>query len=239
MRSYAWIVLAVASCGRVDFDPLPAGAPADARPIDAPGPPIVAMQGSANNGTNQTLDCAFPMNVGAHDALIVAYDYNDLVSIASITDDLGTTFETVVGPQDVGGYQHLVMLGEDVAGGADTIHIALSAAGQFTEVFVEDYANVSRTNAFDVGSIGLGTSLATDGLTAPTVTPAGPNEVVFAHSTGPGTATFGTGWDHLVDFDGNISEDRVLAAPAATTATSTIVDQSGTWILLVAVLRGT
>src|SRR5262249_5113166 len=115
------VVVALAGCGRVGFAKR---AEVDANP-DAPAPPPSFVQYQNGHTNTQAATVTFGSAIQAHSTIIACFDFNSTsVSALPVTDSLGNTYQTIVGPYDRTGFRHYVAIAEDTAAGTDTLTIA-------------------------------------------------------------------------------------------------------------------
>jgi hypothetical protein len=206
----------------------------DGAKVDATPVAIAFVQATAakvSTATSQQL--AFTKDVAAHDAVIVCFNYNS-PGTATVTDTQGNRYAPVVGPIASTTLRLNIFVAFDVAGGPDTVNIALTVAPTSSfEAYIHDYAGLV---GFDTGAAGEGTSAATDAMSSGTAITSYSNELIFGYGI-TGTAAAGTGFTVRSAFDANITEDELAATPGTYQAVATMV--SGTnWTMLMAAFRG-
>ncbi len=195
--------------------------------------PIAFVQGFANKfGTATVGQLAFAQPLAAHHAAIIGVDSNS-PGTATVTDSQGNTFTPVLGPITNGGLRMTIFAAFDVAGGADTLTVTLSAApSSFFEVYLHEYAGIV---AYDTGAVAVGSSTATDAMASGPADTHAAKELVFGYGV-TGSAVAGTGFTERSSFDSNITEDQIVTMQGTYDATATMTAGSG-WTMLMATFR--
>ena len=153
----------------------------------------------------------------AHDLLVVEVDFDQPnASILSLTDTAGNQFKTALGPyysSDGAGYY--IFYAEDIAGppAPDTVTVTLTSAAQsYIEFYVLEYRGIVTSGAFDVATVGVGSSSAMQSTPALT---SSPHELIFGFASA-GEAAEGANFAPRNGLDSNMAEDRVVHAPVRT-----------------------
>lgn len=211
-------------------DTMPGDATISDRQLTCGSQPISSVQAIATDGlTNKTASLTLT-NVTAHDALIVALDYDSFTG-AALTDTQGNVYRAVVGPYDAVSARHWIFAAFDVVGGSnDTLTATLDAVGQhYFELYVHEFHNVA---AFDVGKFSSGTQTGTDGMNSGSAITQCNNEIIFGFGV-TGHAQHGTGFIQLLAFHLNVTEFEV-ASTRGTYATTATMTSGSQWTMLMA-----
>jgi len=236
------VLVVLAACGRVRFDPLvatgDAPVPHDApMPIDAPSVPPSFVQfndGVATTSTTETV--AFAQAVVPGDLIIVtvAYQMSPLGTLASLVDTNGETFtvlpQLIAEPDSASNVAYAFA----TASSTDAITATMSASGRVV-VRIHELAGVDAMQPIDAHVTNLGSAAGSDAIAA-SITTANPDELVFAYAlSSNGTASVGTGFTPLSTTSGDVTEVRAFAQPGTYPVTAT---SSGTpWSLEALALR--
>jgi hypothetical protein len=201
--------------------------------VTPPPPPITFVQVAATDfGANLTGQLAFATDVTAHDAIIACATFDNTSATLSLSDSLGSSFTTLLGPVDVAASsrRHYLFAALDVAGGSDTITATLSAAAPSRfEVYIHEYANVS---AYDVGRAAIGTSAS---MTSGTMNLSGSNELLFGYAWSSDTVTVGSGFTARSTAYSNVTEDMIVTSAGSYEATAS--QNSNAWAMLAAAFK--
>jgi hypothetical protein len=206
-----------------------------------PAPDIAFVQARENDSpTALNLSTTFGSDVRAHSAIIVCISiYTLAVSVSAISDSLGNSYTTVVGPFDGNGTRHYIAVALDVAGGPDTVTVTVNGnPSPYLGLHIHEYAGLARQGAFDVGSAAAGTSSAVDGMASGAKATTADHELIFGYGVSSDTAYPGTGFTARSGFStGDVTEDKVVSVQGTYQATATMV--SGTnWEMLMATFKG-
>jgi hypothetical protein len=205
----------------------------DAAAPDATPTPtaITFVQGVAAQATpgSTTGSVTFTSKVAAHDAIVVAVDF-DLMATLQVSDTLGSTFSAAILPTG-DFYPCAIYYALDVpSGGTDTLTLTLSAAPPtFFEIYAQEYAGIA---GLDVTAGQSGTSVMMQSGTATTTVA---NDLIFGFAA-TGTAGAGVGFTTRSNFNQNLVEDAIAGNPGPYQATGTMVAGSG-WTVLMAAFR--
>ena len=101
---------------------------------------FVQATAGASPGPTSVLSVSFPANTIAGDLILVGFDFDTNATASSITDSQGNAF-TEVGSQltSPGGARSRVYYAKNIAGGAETVTINLSASSGWLEVYLTEY----------------------------------------------------------------------------------------------------
>jgi len=210
----------------------------DARQPDAFVVPIAYVQHDTVKPTTSPTTLTLPSMVTAHDTIIVCFNFPTSAgaSLTSLTDSLGNTYNVVVNNVVGNSEQHYIAVAYDVAGGADTLSLALSATVSGADMLVVEYSGIASTNAYDVDAYASGTtSTAMTTISSGTATTTFAHELIVGYAEAP-SATMGTGFTMRAMQSGNIVEDREVYATGTYAATA--VTGAGGWEMLMATFKG-
>jgi hypothetical protein len=172
----------------------------------------------------------------AGDLNIVVVGWNDVShTVSSVADALGNQYTAAVGPTQyaAGGLSQTIYYAKNISAanaGANTVTVTFNAAAAYPDVRIFEYSGASPTAPVDITSVGTGNS-ATSSTTAVTTTNA--NDLLFAanmvstETTGPGS---GFTTRIITSPDGDIAEDRLVAATGSYSATAP-VSPAGGWLM--------
>jgi hypothetical protein len=192
-------------------------------------PTIVQLNAAQADPGVSVATIQFPGPVTAHDTLVVAFDY-DAYPDVTVTDSLNNVFQPAIGPVGTG-VNCWIWYALDVAGGVDTITLtAAYAPPTFFEYYIHEYAGISALD----GTAGRNDATASGLMESGFVTTMAANELVFGFGV-TGTAYLGSGFTVRSQFNHNITEDRIFAAPGAIEATAYTQDNG--WTMLVATFK--
>jgi hypothetical protein len=204
--------------------------------LDAPSAtvPISFVQVKSVAPTAKLTTLTLNAAVTAHDAIIVCLNYPSTTGLlVDLSDDLGNTYDVVVGPIDAGGDLHYVAVALDVIGGTDSVTLTLPLPPNGADLFVLEYAGLALANAFDVSAHQSGTTTA---MTSGNATTTSAHELVLGYAEAD-AATRGTGFANRETLNGNMVEDQVVNATGAYSATATTTTAT-TWTMIMATFRG-
>ncbi len=215
--------------------PVDSGVDASDAGVDA-SVPITFVQGNSSHPSTAAATLAFNTPVAAGDAILVAFFCGSAATLSSVTDSLGNTFQTVVGPDPGSNNNHYIAIAPGSAAGADSVTVTLSAAPAGFNLFILEYAGLAPASAFDVTSTGSDTAADTDGgMASGFATTTAANELIFGLADSVGGAA-GAGFTLRFPQAGNFVEDQVVSSAGSYEATGTAT--SGSWTLVMATFIG-
>jgi hypothetical protein len=188
---------------------------------------ISCVQMAYVRAATRTAVAGFPDPIRAHDTLIVAFDFDNGLTVVKVSDKLGNVYQPVVaGPEisyDVSGY---VYAAYDVVGGVDSVSVDLDGSPTVFTVLAHEYTGIAR-EGFDVSAKATGSSAAADAVELP-VSTATDRELVFAYGFalrigGEGTVTTGKSMHLLQSTAGGLSEDAIVPSHGTFTPTATML----------------
>lgn len=204
------------------------------------GGSIVFVQGKATFGMAKTVSAELDAPIGAHHALIIAFEFDNDVPLVSVKDSLGNTFDPIVGPVALSDQRAFIYAVYDAKAGADTVTVTVDALPTEFPLLVHEYDGIATTNAFDVENSTQGTTKAADGMALQLTTRAD-GELVFAFGyastpTDVGTVVAGTNMTKRLTTPGTMTEDYILGVEGTTRPTATMTTGSG-WVFLAATFK--
>jgi len=158
------------------------------------------------------------------------------VSITSVTDTTGNTYNLAIGPTNWGGsYRDAIYYASNIVGGgaAPTITVAFSGAQGGTMMYAAEYSGVATVNPLDQASVGTGTGTVLDsGMKA---TGQG-TELVFGFCMSANTATVDPSFTARSTFSNNFIADRTVTKTGFYHVFGT--NSAGDWLVQMATFRG-
>jgi chitodextrinase len=165
---------------------------------------------------------------------------NSSTTINSVTDSKGNNYTLAVGPTTISGVagQSIYYLKNISASsaGSNTVTVSFSSAAAFPDIRILEYGGVDPNTPVDVTSASTGSS-ATSASAAVTTTNV--NDLLFAANlvvtltTAPGS---GFANRMITSPDGDIAEDRLVAATGSYSASATL-SSPGAWIMQMVAFR--
>jgi len=158
------------------------------------------------SGPASSLSLSFPTNTVAGDLILVAFDYSTNAIPASVTDSQGNVF-TSVGNQltSPGGVRSRVYYANNIAGGADTVTVNLSANSSWIDLYLTEYTGVSQTNPIDAqaGASGNGGAVSSGNATTAVA-----GDLIYGYCVGEWACTVGSGFTARSTWGSNLIEDK-------------------------------
>jgi hypothetical protein len=214
---------------------------------DGSAPSLAFVQvKSTNVAAVSSASLTFDADVGAHDAIVVAFAEVALTGTAfsNITDTLGNKYVVVVGPVTGNSLTNYIAVALDTAGGPDTVTITLTKPADEFRANVLEYTGFAPLVAFDVSAfVARGTSTAIDAMASGVATTRSDHELIFGYGTTgpynggqPRNAVAGTWFVPRSDANHDVIEDKIVdhAGAYQTTATMTVGHD---WSMLMATFR--
>ncbi|HEX5483016.1 MAG TPA: fibronectin type III domain-containing protein, partial [Terriglobia bacterium] len=177
----------------------------------------------------------------AGDLSVVAVGWNNSTStVSSVTDTNGNAYTLAAGPTLVAGaLSQAIYYAKNIApaaAGANSVTVTFSAAAAYPDIRILEYSGVDPSNPVDVTAAASGSS-ATSSSGAATTTNA--NDLIFgANMVTTSTSGPGSGFTRrlLTSPDGDIAEDKTVAAAGSYSATAPL-GSSGSWIMQMVAFR--
>ncbi|MGB8768561.1 MAG: LamG-like jellyroll fold domain-containing protein, partial [Candidatus Korobacteraceae bacterium] len=211
--------------------------------LAAPSGSISYVQG--NYATPQppqtTVNVTFTTAQAAGDLNVVAVGWNDsTATVTAVTDSKGNVYTRAVGPTVQSGIaSQSIYYAKNIASaaaGANTVTVTFSRAAVYPDIRILEYSGADPNNPVDVTAANSGNSTSSSSGSATTTTATdlifGAN-LVQTLTSGPGS---GFTTRMLTQPDGDIAEDRMVAATGSYSATAP-VSPSGAWIMQMVAFR--
>jgi chitodextrinase len=172
---------------------------------------------------------------------VVAVGWNSASGqVQSVTDTLGNTYVRAVGPTVSAGFatQSIYYASgiAPAAANANTVVVTFSGATPFPDIRIAEYAGIAAISPVDVVAAAQGSGTSSNSGSVTTTNAAdlivGAN-IVSSITTGPG-ASFTS--RVITTPDGDILEDRIVAAVGSYSATAPLT--SGSWIMQMVAFKG-
>jgi Fibronectin type III domain len=236
----SWVMQMVAFRAASSATPTPTP-----KPTPTPTPAAIAyVQGNyAEHQVPQT-PCTVPYTATqvAGDLNVVVVGWDDAAAtVSSVTDTKGNGYHLAVGPTRQSGTasQSIYYAAKIAAAGAGTnaVKVSFSKAPNFPEIRILEYRGINQVTPVDVVAASTGNSTTSSSGAVTTTNAAdllvGANYVQTS-STGPGS---GFTRRMLTSPDGDIAEDRIVAAKGSYSATAPLV-ATGWWVAQMVAFRG-
>ncbi len=203
---------------------------------------ITYVQGNyATPQTPQTtVTVSFTSAQVAGDLNVVVVGWNDsTATVKTVTDTKGNVYALAVGPTAIASVEsQSIYYAKNIAAaaaGANSVTVVFSSAAVYPDIRVLEYAGADPNNPVDVTAAGTGSSATSSSGTVTTTNAAdllfGAN-IVQTTTSGPGS---GYTSRLLTVPDGDIAEDRMVAATGSYSATAPL--SSGQWIMQMVAFR--
>ena len=201
----------------------------------ATGPAFIQERDNqVTSGTTSAATFSSPTTAGN---LIVVYLIWDNTGRASVSDSLGNTYASAVGPTQWsnGQYSAQIFYAMNLRNGADTVTATFgSAISLFGIVYAHEYSGVLQTAPVDVTAAAAGAS---GPLDSGSVTTTNDTDLLFAGGVSGQTVTSpGPGYTARSTFQGNMTEDRIVFAKGSYGATAS--NSSGAWAMQMVAFKG-
>jgi hypothetical protein len=172
--------------------------------------------------------------------VLVAVGWNDTTSsVSSVTDTAGNTYRLAVGPTTLGtSLTQSIYWASNVAATPPTgnqVTVTFNGAARSVDVRILEYSGLDPANPIGQTAAATGNSSTSSVLLVSTT---GPSILVAANTVETGTRSAGLGFTARVITtpDGDLVEDRVVAASAPYRASASLIS-SGGWVMQVVALR--
>jgi hypothetical protein len=172
----------------------------------------------------------------AGDLNVVVVGWNDVAhSVSTVTDSQGNAYSPAVGTTQnaASGLSQTIYYAKNIkaaASGGNSVIVTFNGAAAYPDIRILEYSGASLTAPVDVTSTATGNS-PTSSTTAVTTTNA--NDLLFAaNMVYTQTTSSGAGFANRVitNPDGDIAEDRLVAATGSYSATATL-NSAGPWVM--------
>jgi len=172
---------------------------------------------------------------------VVVVGWNDVTShLISITDTRGNAYQLAAGPTTFAGIGTLaVYYAANIAPSAantNSVTVTFDAAVRYLDLRIAEYSGIDPTRAVDVVKTGTGSSAMSD---SGAITTTNANDLLIAGNyVDSYSSAAGSGYtSRVISTDGNLLEDRIVAATGSYNATAPIT-RSGPWIMQLVAFRG-
>jgi chitodextrinase len=187
-----------------------------------------------NSGNNNSVAFSKPTTAGS---LIVVYLIWDNAGSAAVSDSLGNRFASAaaVARWGNGRYSAQIFYAANVRGGANTVTATFArAVKSFGLVYAHEYSGISQTAPVEVTASASGTS---GSLNSGAVATTNASDLLFAGGVSANVVTAaGAGYTSRSTFQGNMTEDRIVAAAGSYAATAS--NSGGAWAMQLVVFKG-
>jgi outer membrane protein assembly factor BamB len=179
---------------------------------------------------------SYPGSQAVGDLNVVAVGWNDTsATVASVADSAGNSYQLAVPLARANGLSQAIYYAKNIAASPnDRVTVTFNQAASFPDVRVMEYANVDTASPFDAGATGSGTAATASSGGATTT--AASELLVGAGMTQGAFGGAGAGYTKriITSPDGDIAEDRVVAATGSYSATA---PENGAWLMQLATFR--
>ncbi|MBZ5700325.1 MAG: Ig-like domain-containing protein [Acidobacteriia bacterium] len=194
----------------------------------------VVQQSQGSLAKNTTNSAQFAGSVTAGDLILVQINWNDATnSVVSVTDALGNTFSSAVGPaQQSSAESTQLFYAANVAGGTDRITVTMSGT-TLINIFIYEITGAAATNPLDVTAVGSGSGTS---VTTGSVATGGANEFVFV-GIGNSSAAWdstGAGFSGLQEHAFAFSEFETAATAGTAVKGVSTLSASSAWSAVLA-----
>jgi hypothetical protein len=173
----------------------------------------------------------------AGDLLVVGVNWFSQTATAAVSDTIGSTYQTAIGPTNWSGtkYRAQLFYANGVAGGATTVKVTLTGADSGCEVYVSEYAGVDPVSPLDQTSVLTGTADDTPDSGSKTTTFA--NDLLFGYAqSGGAIAGEGPGFAARSTYHSNLVEDTI--APQTGSYSASFLASDSDWFAMMATFKG-
>jgi len=198
---------------------------------------LLAVPSFVQVAVNSAASVTFPGTSTSRDLIVVGIFWSSqAVSITSVTDTTGNTYNLAIGPTNWGGsYRDAVYYASNIVGGgaAPTITVAFSGAQGGTMTYAAEYSGVATINPLDQTSEGYGTGTVLEsGIKA---TGQG-TELIYGFCMSANTATVDPSFTARSTFSNNFIADRTVTRTGYYHVFGT--NSAGDWMVQMATFRG-
>ena len=190
---------------------------------------------TSGQASKSSVSVAYPHAQTAGNLNVIAIGWGDNTSaITSVSDTRGNVYSLAVGPTSNTGIQQAIYYAKNIAGGANTVTVQFNRKASSPDVRILEYSGLNTSSPLDgrAAASGSGT-VANSG----SVTTTSGYELIFgAGTTGGAFSAAGAGFvSRVIDFYGNIAEDRTVTNTGSYNATGTT--SSAVWVMQMATFR--
>ncbi len=182
--------------------------------------------------TGNTINRAFAVASTTGNLIVVHLDWdNQGISVSSVTDNKGNTYNRINGPTNWNGtnYRAELWYAYNITGGGAAVSITGTLSGNptsFSQIYITEYSGIVTTNPLDQNRVAAGSTLA---VSTGTRTTTYTNELVYGAAIGAsGLLTQGASFTLRSSANQNIIEDKNVATIGTYDANFT--SASGFWV---------
>jgi chitodextrinase len=236
--TYSYTVAASDTSGNVSAQ----SQPLTATTLSTPAAPIAFVQrnSAVPQSPQSTVTVAYTSAQTAGDTNILAIGWSGTAAtITSVTDSKGNAYQAAIPATSGSAHYQGIYYARNIvqaATGANTVTVRFSAAVNYPDIRILEYSGLDPVNPFDVGTSSSGTGTAAN---SGAVTTTSASELIFgAGETAGAFASAGSGFVSRVitSPDGDIAEDKIVAATGSYSATANLSGSTG-WLMQVATFR--
>ena len=192
---------------------------------------FVQQAANAISSSGKTLSFSLPSATVTGNLLLVSFDKDGTQSV-TVSDSQGNTFfqagSELTSP---GGAHSRVYYAKNIAGGPDTVNVALSANSTYLEVYITEYTGIDPVNPVDVQ---LGASGSSANASSGNGTTSFAGDVIYGFCIGDSSCKSASGFSARSTFHGNLVEDEVAGGPGSYAATGS---SSAGWTMQMVALK--
>jgi hypothetical protein len=187
-------------------------------PVSSAAISFVQVAAKAASSAASSLSLSFSANTSPGDLILVAFDFASGVTPTSVTDSQGNTF-TEVGSQltTPGDAASRVYYARNIAGGADTVTIKLSANSVWLEAYLTEYSGANTASPIDAQAGAAGSTTAVSSGAAAT---SAAGDRILGYCVADYSCSAGSGFTARSTFNGNLIEDITAATTGSFAATA-------------------
>ena len=196
--------------------------------------PLLVQQSDASASTGTTVSAALP-SAASSGNLIIAYVMWANTGTAALSDSMGNTYASAVGPTRASGGAAQVFYTKNITGGPDTITATFSqalAANAPAHIYVFEYSGIDPTAPLDAVSSASGAGASYNSGSAVTT---GSGDLLFEGVMDAITQAGGSGFNLRSSAFGSITQDELTTTPGSYSASAS--GPNGPWIAQMAAFK--
>jgi chitodextrinase len=233
--TYTYTVEAFDAAGNISAASSPATATTLTGASGASTPAFV--QAAAIQVTSGASVSATFANPNTSGNLIAAYVVWDNSGAVTLSDSLGNTYVSAVGPTKYSGDKAnaQIFYAKNIAGGTNTLKATFAAAvTSYGILYIHEYSGISQTNPVDVTAASSGSAASMNSGSAATTSAV---DLLFGAGESNNTVTNpGAGYTARSTAYGNITEDRIVTATGSYSASAT--QDGSAWVMQMVGFKG-
>ena len=207
---------------------------AGASPAAAQPAPIAFVQGNyaVPESPTATVPVTFSAAQAAGTLNVVAIGWSDTTAtVSSVTDSAGNAYAPALPPTlRAGQISHVIYFAKNILAGDNTVTVRFSTAAAFPDIRILEYRGLDAVSPLHAatGATGSSTTSSTGTLT----TTVSNVLLVAANDVATSTTDAGAGFTSrmITNPDGDIVQDRIVAAPGSYSASAPL-SASGSWVM--------